>query len=132
MEQNFHADQGYQGYQRQNFYAVQGFSQPQNSYVVQGFPQYQTIPPVQPVIAPPPDYLTQSILAMLCCCWPLGLAAVLKSIKCREAIARGDMEAAKEHSKSAGCLVSLSVGCGIVLVVIIVIYVVLRFVAQRE
>jgi len=40
-----------------------------------------------------PDHLIYSVIATICCCWPIGLFAIFKSIETRNAINRFDIEA---------------------------------------
>ncbi|CAJ0950181.1 unnamed protein product [Ranitomeya imitator] len=40
--------------------------------------------------APPKDYLVWSILSLLCCCLPIGLAAVIYSVRTRDATHQND------------------------------------------
>jgi hypothetical protein len=28
---------------------------------------------------PPPDYMTRAILVTVCCCWPIGIFAIMKA-----------------------------------------------------
>ena len=95
------------------------YPQPDAPSLAQGYVHVQPMLLVEPMQAPPSDCLGCSIFALLCCCWCIGLAALLKSIKCKEAIARGDMAAAVKHSKSAHQLIVWSVVCGIVLCVVV-------------
>ena len=94
------------------------YQQPSAPNVAQGYAQVQPVVFVQQMQEPPSDYLGCSIFTMICCCWCIGLAALLESIKCRDAIARGDRVAAVGHSQSAKRLIIVSVVCGIVLYVV--------------
>ncbi|KAL6462252.1 hypothetical protein MHYP_G00286740 [Metynnis hypsauchen] len=64
-----------------------------------------------------PDYLCYSIFTMLCCCLPLGIAALVFSIKTRDANLSGDNQRAKKNSQTACMLNSAAVAIGIVLFV---------------
>ena len=70
---------------------------------------------------PPDSYLGQSILVTFCCCWCLGLMAIRHSLRCREAIACGDMKKAVVQSKLAWTLVRWSIATGLAFMASIVI-----------
>ncbi|MEM7699735.1 MAG: CD225/dispanin family protein [Verrucomicrobiota bacterium] len=59
-----------------------------------------------------PNYLWQSIVVLLLCCWPLAIPAIVYSTKVNPAIASGDMAAAKEASDNAKkwCWIAFGVG----------------------
>ena len=44
-----------------------------------GQPTY--VYPNQPLVNPPPDYLGLSIFSCICCCWLIGIFAILSSGK---------------------------------------------------
>ncbi|XP_066914637.1 proline-rich transmembrane protein 1-like [Clytia hemisphaerica] len=62
---------------------------------------------------PPPDWALLSWFTCLCCCWPIGLIAVIKSLDVGSAIRSGDMVRAKESSESAKKFAYLAFACGI-------------------
>jgi hypothetical protein len=76
----------------------------------------QVIYSPQGTYAPPPqkiqDYLIWSILSTLCCCLPLGIAAIVYSVQSKSAFAAGQYELAAKHANTAFyCnLISLIVG----------------------
>ena len=45
--------------------------------------------PVQPVSNPPSDYLVWSIITTVFCCFWFGIAAIVKSVRARDAIRSG-------------------------------------------
>jgi len=59
-----------------------------------------------------PNYMTQAILVTLCCCWPLGIVAIVKAARVNSAMARGDYEAAMQASADAKlwCWISFLLG----------------------
>ncbi|XP_061453778.1 proline-rich transmembrane protein 1-like [Rhineura floridana] len=61
-----------------------------------------------------PDYLPYSIFTMLCCCLPLGIAALVYSIQTREANHNGDLVAAQRASRVARTLANTALGVGII------------------
>ncbi|KAK3753571.1 hypothetical protein QZH41_017853, partial [Actinostola sp. cb2023] len=71
----------------------------------------------------PPDYCVLAWFACLCCCWPIGICAIIKSCEARDAINRGDLASATTHSQMAKNYASWAIACGIVL---IILYVILR------
>ncbi|XP_077788257.1 uncharacterized protein LOC144328473 [Podarcis muralis] len=78
-------------------------------------PQTITITPVQPCNEP--DHLGYSIFAMLCCCLPLGIAALVYSIQTRDANHMGRTVVAKQKSRQALKLAHSAVGVGIVFLI---------------
>ncbi|XP_062995974.1 synapse differentiation-inducing gene protein 1-like [Elgaria multicarinata webbii] len=74
-------------------------------------PQAVFITPVQPTNEP--DYLVYSIFTMLCCCLPLGIAALVYSIMTREANHMGNLTAAQRNSRLARVLAHSAVGVGL-------------------
>nr|XP_028598399.1 proline-rich transmembrane protein 1-like [Podarcis muralis] len=98
-------------------------------YGAAGAGSYQ-VPILQPpqatviIRGPPanePDYLAYSICTMLCCCLPLGIAALIYSMQTREANLNGDVIAAKRNSKMARILANTALGVGCVLIVVYII-----------
>lgn len=61
-----------------------------------------------------PDHLVYAIMATICCCWPIGLFAIFKSIECRSAINRGDVNTAMHLSRQTRRLANWTIGVGIV------------------
>ncbi|KAJ1132449.1 hypothetical protein NDU88_010760 [Pleurodeles waltl] len=57
---------------------------------------------VTPVlVAPEPDYLGYSIFNLICCCLPLGIVALIYSLKTQDCNARGDLLGARQNSQTA-------------------------------
>ncbi|XP_066495094.1 transmembrane protein PMIS2 [Tiliqua scincoides] len=71
-----------------------------------------------------PDYLAYSIFTMLCCCLPLGIAALVYSIQTREANLAGNAASAKRNSKMARTLAHTALGLGLALLILYIILVV--------
>lgn len=71
------------------------------------------VQPVGPLPDPPQDHLCFSIMVTICCCWPIGIFAILKSVATRDAINRGDREAANSNSQSAKKLAVIALCIGI-------------------
>ncbi|XP_026083988.1 synapse differentiation-inducing gene protein 1-like [Carassius auratus] len=73
-----------------------------------------------PLARPVPDHLGYSIFTLLCCCFPLGIAALVFSCSTRDAIYSGQQELAKRHSKTALMLNHIGLGIGLVIIVLII------------
>ncbi|BFZ04068.1 hypothetical protein BsWGS_07107 [Bradybaena similaris] len=72
------------------------------------------------------DHMSLAVFACLCCFWPVGLIAILKANESREALARGDVQAATLKSREARKFALVSIGAGVImLITVIVIAVVL-------
>ncbi|XP_078507165.1 proline rich transmembrane protein 1B-like [Lissotriton helveticus] len=71
------------------------------------------------IVAPPrayeTDYLGYSIFTMLCCCLPIGIGALIYSIKTRDANNVGDAAQARKNSRTALTLNNVALGVGITL-----------------
>ncbi|XP_026544016.1 proline-rich transmembrane protein 1-like [Notechis scutatus] len=88
-------------------------------------PAYQPpiIQPQQTVLLTPiypsvePDYLAYSIFTMLFCCLPLGIAALIFSIKTRDANHFGNIMAAQRNSKLARNFSHAALGFGIAVLI---------------
>ncbi|XP_052425480.1 proline rich transmembrane protein 1B [Carassius gibelio] len=106
----------------------------QGQYVYPGMAVYpqvgydgQTGVTVQPtvvmttVVMAAPDYLGYSIFTMLCCCLPLGIAAVVYSCYTRDANLAGQREIAMSHSRVAFILNNVALGIGLTITAVIII-----------
>ncbi|KAK9961388.1 hypothetical protein ABG768_009178 [Culter alburnus] len=74
-----------------------------------------------PLANPEPDYLCYSIFNMLCCCFPLGIAALVFSCSTRNANYSGQQALAEKNSKTARILNHASVAIGLVIIVAFII-----------
>jgi len=69
-----------------------------------------------------PNYLWQSIVVTILCCWPLGIPAIVYAAKVDGLKARGDIQGALSASGSAKTWCWIAVGSWGVLVVIYLIF----------
>ncbi|XP_027868001.1 proline-rich transmembrane protein 1-like isoform X1 [Xiphophorus couchianus] len=77
-----------------------------------------------PLTNPVNDYLGYSIFTMICCCLPLGIAALIYSISAREANHTGDRMSAERNSRTAKTLNHVALGLGLGSLVLCIIYIV--------
>ncbi|XP_031762465.1 trafficking regulator of GLUT4 1-like [Xenopus tropicalis] len=68
------------------------------------------------------DYLVVSIMNLLFCCLPIGVAALVYSIQTREAVARRDTASAKRSSQNAFRLNVAAFAVGLFCVTLMIIY----------
>ncbi|XP_041701119.2 calcium-binding protein P [Coregonus clupeaformis] len=125
----------------------QGYAQPSQYGGAPGAPYGQTYPQgqfppgqytqstvtVQPTVFvtqgalpfPLPDYLGYSIFTMLCCCLPLGIAALIYSISTRDANNQGHQQIAERSSRLARILNHAALGIGITVIILYIVYAVI-------
>jgi len=80
-----------------------------------------TATPVTPV-NPPSNYLIWAILATLFCCLPLGIVSIIYAAQVNTKWQAGDVDGAKSSSRNALIWTLVSVGIGIVSVIIAFIF----------
>ncbi|XP_029361081.1 proline-rich transmembrane protein 1-like isoform X2 [Echeneis naucrates] len=120
-----------QGFAAPPPYGVPGYGQQPNP-MGQQYPPHPGTVTVQPTVyvtrgplaEPVNDYLCYSIFTMVCCCLPLGIAALIYSISAREANHTGDQLAAERSSRMARTLNHVAVGVGIAVLILCIVYVV--------
>ncbi|XP_015273569.1 PREDICTED: interferon-induced transmembrane protein 2-like [Gekko japonicus] len=79
-------------------------------------PLHSTVVFIPPTDAP--DHLAYSISTMLCCFLPLGIAAVVYSVRTRDANRMGNSTEAQRNSRMARILARSALSVGIVLFII--------------
>lgn len=77
-----------------------------------------------------PNYLWQSIVVTIFCCWPLGIPAIVFAAKVDGLIARGDLAGAAEASKNAKMWSSIAAGIGLVVIIGYILLMVIGGIAQ--
>ncbi|XP_035663266.1 protein SPEC3-like [Branchiostoma floridae] len=111
-------------YPPQGQYPQGGFVQ-QGAYVQMGTTVGQ--PAVMMVGSRANDYMGLSIFTLLCCCLPLGIAAIVSSCETQDANNAGDLNRAQAASNRAKILNYWALGVGIFFWVIGVILIILYF-----
>lgn len=76
-----------------------------------------------PLANPVNDYLAYSIFTLMCCCLPLGVAALIYSISAREANHVGDQITAERSSRTARTLNHVGLGLGLGVIILTIIFV---------
>lgn len=82
-------------------------------------PQPQIMRVQQPqaiTVSMPSDYLGYAIFTCICCFWPVGLMALIRSCQCRSARAVGNAAEAKKLSNKVLCLSHTALIIGIILI----------------
>ncbi|XP_003225119.2 uncharacterized protein LOC100563944 [Anolis carolinensis] len=68
-----------------------------------------------------PDYMAYSIFTILCCCLPLGIAALVYSVKTQEANRVGNSISAQKNSRMARNLAHSALGIGLTFLIVYII-----------
>ncbi|CAH2316058.1 proline-rich transmembrane 1 [Pelobates cultripes] len=105
----------------QNVYSHQNLSPGSYPYIIND--GSIGIPPSRPDVRTK-DYMVESVLVMIFCCFLTGIIAVVYSHETRTALSRGDIVQAQESSRKARSLVLFSLLFGVFLSVSWIIYVV--------
>lgn len=74
----------------------------------------------QPPGTPLPNYLVQSILVTLCCCFPFGIVAIIYAARVNRKIARGDHAGAKASSDNAKKWCWIGVIFGVIIEIVVI------------
>ncbi|KAF7235700.1 Synapse differentiation-inducing gene protein 1-like [Varanus komodoensis] len=69
-----------------------------------------------------PDHLAYSIFTMLCCCLPLGIAALVYSTQTQDANRAGNIIAARRNSRLALILSHAALGVGLSFLILYIIF----------
>ncbi|CAB1427041.1 unnamed protein product [Pleuronectes platessa] len=69
-----------------------------------------------------PSYLGWSIFNTLCCCLPIGIAAIVCSCRAQNANTAGESAIAQDASRTAKILNVIGLVCGIILLIIIIAF----------
>ena len=93
-----------------------------DSWTKETRPQPGSVPPPDVAGPPPapdsteriPNYLIPSIIALLCCAWPLAVPALIFSIRANSAMSSGDVSGARTNANRARFWLVLSAAVGIV------------------
>ena len=86
-----------------------------------------TTSPAPAPAGPIPNYLWQSIVVTILCCWPFGIPAIIFAAKVDGLVAKGDVNGALEASRKAKKWCIITVGAGLVVVSIWVLFTILGF-----
>lgn len=109
----FNAGRQPQQYQQPQYGGQQQYQQPN----CQQQPQYQQYG--NPMSnAKPNNYLVWSILSIILCCWPVGVAAVVYAAKVDSLWGQGRYDESRAASEKAKNLTIISAICGVVVYVI--------------
>ncbi|XP_061435989.1 proline-rich transmembrane protein 1-like [Lethenteron reissneri] len=78
----------------------------------------------------PQDYLSWSLITLLCLFWPLGIPALFYSFRVRDALATGDLERASKYSATCRNLNIAGMVLGIMSLALIIIVVPIVFLSN--
>lgn len=75
----------------------------------------------QPAMAMPPNYLWQSIVVTLLCCWPLGIPAIVFATQVGKKYGMGDYAGAAAASKKARTWMTVALVLGVIWIALSII-----------
>ncbi|KAG8569943.1 hypothetical protein GDO81_014602 [Engystomops pustulosus] len=110
---------------------------PVTTHTQYGQPSPHVVVTTQPtsVVVPQPlykDHLSWSIVNMICCCLPLGIAALVFSIQTKDAIHRQDYPAAAQRSRSAYIINIVALVLGLCIHIAWIVYTLLAIFTIRQ
>ena len=79
-----------------------------------------------------PNYLWQSIVTTICCCWPLGIPAIVYAAQVNTKVVQGDLEGARNSSKNAKMWCWIAFGGGLAFGVLYTAFVIFRMVVLHR
>ena len=91
------------------------------------------LPPV--ASGPPevvPNYLWQAIVCTVCCCWPLGIPAIVYAAQVNTKVVQGDLAGARQSSKNAKMWCWIAFGSGLATGLIYLVFAVISVVLQHR
>ncbi|XP_046856830.1 metacaspase-1-like [Xenia sp. Carnegie-2017] len=100
-------------------YTPQGYTQKNYSLQTVAENQPQPAAETNPVIN---DHMTLSIVSFLCCCWPIGIFAIIKSREARNRSVAGDYEGAIASAYIAKNLAVIAIVCSIVCFPLLILF----------
>jgi hypothetical protein len=59
------------------------------------------------------NWLVESILVLICCCWPLAIPAIIFAVQVNSKLAAGDYQGAVESSNKAKMWVTIAFAAGL-------------------
>lgn len=80
---------------------------------------YSKAPDLNPNVVPPKTWLVESILVTIFCCQILGIISIIYAAGVESKFYKGDIAGAESASNTAKTLVLVSVGLGLVSVVVL-------------
>ncbi len=93
----------------------------------------QATPPAAggpPVVMP--NYLWQAIVYTVCCCWPLGIPAIVYAAQVISIVVQGDLEGARNSSKNAKMWCWIALGGGLVAGLIYTAFMIISFMLRQR
>ena len=79
-----------------------------------------------------PNYLWQAIVCTVCCCWPLGIPAIVYAAQVNTKIVQGDLEGARNSSKNAKLWCWIALGAGLATGLIYIAFMGISFLLQHR
>ena len=77
--------------------------------ILQSAPQALTGGPPEVI----PNYLWQAIVCTVCCCWPLGIPAIVYAAQVNTKVVQGDLVGARQSSNNAKMWCWIALGSGV-------------------
>jgi Interferon-induced transmembrane protein/GYF domain 2 len=124
------AQPGAQAYGQPQPQAQYPYGQPQAQYPYGQQVGYYGQQPQRYAEGSVPNYLIQSILATVFCCWPIGIVAIIFAAQVNSKLASGDYQGAVDASNKAKMWTYWSFGLGAAVVVLYLVMVIIAAVAD--